>query len=89
MDKDLSRSFKVCRKTSLLALAPACLVIGLHHVVMEAQEQEAASILLTGYKKTLGQVVSGFPLQRTFCEKTTLFSGPCRAFNLVARWTWW
>ena len=63
----MSRSFKVCRQTSLLALAPACLVIGLHHVVMEAQEQEAASILLTGCKKTLGQVVSGCSISDLQC----------------------
>ena len=48
-------------------------------MVMEAQEQEAASILLTGCKKTLGQVVSGFPLvKRPHCFQV-----------LAGLLTWW
>ena len=50
---------KLCRQTSLLALAPACIVTGLHHVVMERRDQGGTSgnILRTGCNRTSGQVV--------------------------------
>ena len=50
---------KVCCQTSLLALAPACIVTGLHHVVMERRDDDGSggNILLTGCNRTSGQVV--------------------------------
>ena len=50
---------KVCCQTSLLALAPACIVTGLHHVVMERRDHDGSggNILLTGCNRTSGQVV--------------------------------
>ena len=82
-------------QTSLLALAPACLVTGLHHVVME-RDHGTSNILLIGCNRTSGQVVcSNWRFSDYLYVFGSLslslqgnqFSGTCRAFDLVVGWS--